>query len=222
MTPLIVAVLATLESSMTIPSSSNFWVEFNSRVPGLETALRNKDVELLTRLVDELESHLSQFDHRLNVTVYGGPPFRVGILAHPGAELIAKAFVETSNVPEYWSVGVGLPDDDPLAAVVVRDDAGALLRIAYDDLVSQVVLKDDGRAIIVLALDAEFDPSGIEKHLYQAAANNVVNTLLGGYPPQLQGSVLVPLSSEPPASRAQMRPVRTLREQWQQVVPQVP
>ena len=207
---------------MTTPSSSNFWLEFNSRVPGLESALRNKDVELLTRLVDELAAHLSQFDHRLKVAVYGGPPFRIGILAQPGAESIARAFVEASNVAGNWSVGVGHPGDDPMVAVVVRDDAGATLRIAYDDLVSQVVFKDDGLAIIVMALDADFDPRGIKKHLYQAAANNVVDTLLGGSPPQLQCSVLVPLSSQRSEARAQMRPVRTLREQWQRAVPRVP
>lgn len=195
---------------MTTTSSSNFWVEFNSRVPRLESALRNNDGETLTRLVDELAAHLFPFDHRLNLNVYGPNPFRIGILAMPGAEPIAEAFVEANSAPSNWSVDVGLPDDD-LKAVVVQDDFGASLRIAYGDLLSTVLVDKDGQATIVLALDHDFDPAGAQGHLYQAAADNVVTTLLGGSPSELKCSVLLPLSSVGPAK---MQPVHTLREQW--------
>ena len=71
------------------------------------------------------------------------------------------------------------------------------------------------KTMIVLALAADFDPRGAESILYKAAADNVVNTLLGGSPPQLRYAVMVPLSS---VGGAHLRPVFTLREQWEQAL----
>jgi hypothetical protein len=203
----------TLQGEVVHPASySDFWTEFNRRSADIEMALRSKDAELLTRHVDGLAECVCRVDNRMNVTVYGGPPFRIGILAPPGAESIAQGLIEANRVPVGWSAGIGLPNDDPLEAVVVRDDAGATLRIAYDDLMATILPQSDGSAVIVFALDSDFDPGGPEKHLYQAAAQNVVNALLGGWPPQLKYAVMVPLAS---VGRERMKPVRTLTELWQ-------
>jgi hypothetical protein len=66
---------------------------------------------------------------------------------------------------------------------------------------------------IIFSLDTDFDPSGPRSHLFQAVAEHVVFTVLGGWPPELEKAVLLPRSQTGP-----LRPLEQLRQQWLDVV----
>ncbi len=187
----------------------DFWTEFAQRTDALELALREGDAPTLSRLVDELADCLSTIDERLNVNIYGPGPSRLGILPLPGAESAAELLVSNHCAPTHWEVAVGLPDFDQLDSVQVQDDSGDSLTILYADIEAKVLPPKNGSVTIVLSLDDDFDRSGPRGHLYQAAAENVVNTVLGGYPVELSRIMLLPRSKT-----GRLLPLDTMRQQW--------
>lgn len=189
--------------------SGDFWKEFEQRRPAIEAALLGDDFSQLTQLVNELAEHLAAIDERLNVNIGGPDPFHLAILHQPGAEAAAVALVTGRRAPANWDVTIGTPTADPLEAIHVEDDSGETLTLRYADLEAKVLPPRGGTVTIVLSLDADFDPSGPRQHLYQAAAQNVINTILGGHPPQLSYAVLLPRSQS-----GRLLPLDSLRQQW--------
>jgi hypothetical protein len=119
------------------------------------------------------------------------------------------------NAPqvENWEILARLPAYDPLESVHVTDDDGLSLEIRYDQLDAMVLPPRDGLATIVLSLDLDFDPAGPKSHLYNAVAENVIFTVLGGWPQELSRVVLLPR-----AKTGALLPLETLRNQWLDVV----
>lgn len=193
--------------------NADFWNEFAQRAGALESALRNRDAETLAELADELSRCIADIDGRLNINIGGPDPFRLGILPLPGAEAAAEAFVQDHSAPTYWEVFVGLPQWDPLDEVRVEDDGGESLTVSYSDVEAKVLPPQDGSVTIVLSLDDEFDLSGPRGHLYQAAAENIVSTLLGGWPPELRQVVLLPR-----AKTGRLPALESIRQQWLEAV----
>ena len=70
-----------------------------------------------------------------------------------------------------------------------------------------------GMVTIVFSLDTDFDPSGPRAHLYQAVAEYVVFTVLGGWPQELAKAVLLPR-----CQTGNLLPLEQLRQQWVDIV----
>ncbi|MFY9255502.1 MAG: hypothetical protein WAO83_18765 [Fuerstiella sp.] len=195
--------------------SSKFWNEFAKRAETIEQALLNRDASVLSKLADDLQQQLWDVDKRLNINVSGPEPFQLGILPLPGAESAAGKFVSGQQAPRHWEVVVGLPELDDLESVLIQDDLGDTLEVQYSDVEVKVLPPTERGVSIVLSLLEDFDPEGSRKHLYQAAADNIVNTLLGGFPPELAQVLILPRSVT-----GRFSPAETLRQQWLDVTQQ--
>jgi hypothetical protein len=190
-----------------------FWKIFADQTDALEAAIRGNDAVLLSELVNELAACLARIDFRLNVNIGFQDPFRLAILSLPGAEHIAQSFIENAKVPTNWEFVAGIPEIDPVQSVRVEDEDGDMLSVKYADLDAKVLPPRDGLVTIVVSLDADFETSGPRAHLFQAVAENVVFTVLGGWPPELAKAVLLPRSRT-----GKLLPLMQLRQQWLDVV----
>lgn len=193
--------------------STRFWSIFADNTAALESAIVVNDAETLFEITNELAKALVAENPQLNLNIGGRDPFRMSILPLPGGEQLASEFVGNAPQVESWEILAGLPEYDPLESVHVTDDDGLSLEIRYDQLDAMVLPPRDGLATIVLSLDLEFDPTGAESHLYNAVAENVIFTVLGGWPQELSHVVLLPR-----AKTGALLPLETLRNQWLDVV----
>ena len=193
--------------------SDDFWKRFADRTDALETAMTDNNAAAFSDLVNELAECLGTIDSRLNINIGGPDPFRLTILSLPGAEHIASAFIDGVTMPEHWEVTTRLPELDPVESIHVEDDTGDRLSVRYADLDARVLPPKEGLVTIIFSLDADFEPSGPRAHLFQAVAENVVFTILGGWPPELAKAVLVPRSQT-----GSLLPLEQLRQQWIDVV----
>jgi len=125
----------------------------------------------------------------------------------------AHTFVAAHKAPAPWQVAVGLPDLDPIRAVLVADEDGNSLRVSYDDLTCKVLPPRDGRLTVVFSHTDDFDPSGPLGHLYRAASDQLIVNLLGGHPAELKKTALLP-----EGRIGTLQPLNTLREQWLEMV----
>ena len=193
-------------------SQMTFWNLFADQSLALTSVIEAGDADTLSAIVDQLASKLVTEHPELNLNIGGDPP-RLSILSLPGAETLAEQFVE--NAPEIpgWLVAAQLSSYDPLESVHVSDDSGGALDVRYADLDATVLPPKDGGVTVVLSLDSDFDANGPESHLYHAVAENVVFTILGGWPPALSKVVLLPRSQT-----GKLEPLDTLRRQWIEVV----
>ncbi|TWT67377.1 hypothetical protein [Allorhodopirellula solitaria] len=193
-------------------SQMTFWTLFADQALALAAAIEEGDAHSLSGIVDQLATKLVAEHPELNLNIGGDPP-RLSILSLPGAETLAEKFVEDAPEISGWLIATQLPSYDPLESVHVSDDSGGALDVRYADLDATVLpLRDDG-VTVVLSLDSHFDPVGPESHLYYAVAENVVFTILGGWPHALSKVVLLPRSQT-----GKLRPLDTLRHQWVEVV----
>lgn len=193
--------------------STRFWRIFADKTAALESAIVVNDAETLFEITHELAKALVAENPQLNLNIGGRDPFRMSILPLPGAEQLANKFVGNAPHVENWEILAGLPEYDPLESVHVTDDDGLSLEIRYDQLDAMVLPPRDGLATIVLSLNLEFDPAGPASHLYHAVAENVIFTVLGGWPQELSHVVLLPR-----AKTGALLPLETLRNQWLDVV----
>jgi|GEM_PF-3237076 hypothetical protein len=189
-----------------------FWSLFADKVMALESAMAADDADALSAIVNQLATRLVAEHPELNLNIGGDPP-RLSILSLPGAEELAERFVAHAPQLKNWQILAALPSHDPLESVYVSDDLGDSLEIRYADLDGQVLPPKDNLVTIVLSLDADFDPHGPLSHLYQAIAENVIFTVLGGWPQLLSKVVLLPR-----AQTGKLMPLETLRSQWLDVV----
>ena len=121
-----------------------FWHEFTQRADAIVDALRTDDGDRISRHAHALGEILGSIDNRLSIHLYGPEPLRVGILALPGAEDIARAFAVNHNAPAPWLVEVGFPDIDPIQAILVTDEDGNSLKVSYGDVTCRVLPPRDG------------------------------------------------------------------------------
>lgn len=198
-----------MPTNRSMPMSTRFWSIFADNIAALESAIVVNDAETLSEITNELATALIAEDPQLNLNIGGRDPFRMSILPLPGAEQLADNFVGNAPQVENWEILAGLPEYDPLESVHVTDDDGLSLEIRYDQLDAMVLPPKDGLATIVLSLDLEFDPAGPESHLYYAVAENVIFTVLGGWPRELSHVLLLPRDKT-----GALLPLETLRNQW--------
>jgi len=190
----------------------NFWSLFSERIEALESAIVANDSKALSAIVNELATELLAHNPYLNLNV-GGDPFRLSILSLPGAEQLADDFVGNAPRFENWQILADLPAYDPLKTVRISDDMGESLNIQYADLDVRVLQAKDNLVTVILSLDREFDPTGAQSHLYNAVAENVIFTILGGWPNTLSKVVLLPRDQT-----GKLQSLDTLREQWLELV----
>ena len=187
----------------------DFWNKFSTNTKAIESAMKGEDWTRLSEIVDELSECLQAVEPKLNLSVSGPKPYRLSILSLPGADEVADRFVATSNAPKKWDVRASLPEFDPNEEMSAEDEHGESLNVKYEELDGKVLPPVDGKVTIVFSLDAEFDPAGSRGHLYKAIAENVVFTVLGGWPPELEKAMLLPRSVT-----GQQFPLEQLRQQW--------
>ncbi|MCA9175135.1 MAG: hypothetical protein KDB14_11685 [Planctomycetales bacterium] len=195
------------------PMSNSFWTLFAGKATALESAIADDDAETLVEITDELARVLVAENPQLNLNIGGRDPFRMSILPLPGAERLAYQFVGSAPRIVNWEILAGMPEYVPLEIVHVIDEHGLSLEIRHDQLDAKVLPPKDGLATIVLSLDLEFDATGPESHLYNAVAENVIFTVLGGWPHELSKVVLLPRGQTGP-----LLSLETLRNQWLRVV----
>lgn len=189
-----------------------FWSLFAERSGALASAIDAGDGDALTDIVDQLASKLVSEHSYLNLNIGGDPP-RLSILSLPGAESFAEQFVASAPQIPGWQITAQLPSCDPLESVQISDDSGATLDVRYADLEGSVLPPKYNDVTVVLSLDSDFDPNGPHAHLYHAVAENVIFTLLGGWPQALSKVVLLPRSQA-----GKLQAIDTLRQQWVDVV----
>jgi len=189
--------------------TTDFWTTFSENAKAIESAIKDEKWARLSEIVDELSEALHAVEPRLNLSVSGPKPYRLSILSLPGAETVADEFVATANVPKKWDVCASLPEFDPVEEMSAEDSDGQSLIVSYEQLDGKVMPPVDGRATIVFSMDAEFDPNGPRGHLYRAIAENVVFSVLGGWPPELDKALLLPRSET-----KDLFPLDQLRQQW--------
>lgn len=189
-----------------------FWDLFADECHALASAIDSGDAETLSAIVDRLASTLVAEQPLLNLNIGVDPP-RLSILSLPGAETLAEQFVESAPEIAGWHIAAQLPSYDPLESVHVSDDSGESLDIQYADLQATVLPPKNNLVTVVLSLDTDFDPRGPQAHLYHAVAENVIFTVLGGWPQVLAKVVLLPRSQT-----GELQSIDTLRRQWIEVV----
>ena len=189
-----------------------FWSLFVENAAALESAIAADDADAFLAIVNESATTLVGERPELNLNIGGHPP-RLSILSLPGAEQLADQFVADAPKVKNWQIHSELPVHDPLQSIQVSDDAGGSLDIRYADLDGKVLLPKDELVTVVLSLDADFDPRGPQSHLYNAVAENVIFTVLGGWPQVLAKVVLLPRTQT-----GKLMPLETLRIQWLNVV----
>lgn len=192
--------------------TDDFWNKFSANANALESAVKGEDWPKMSEIVDELSECLQAIEPKLNLSVSGPKPFRLSILSLPGAEEAAGQFVESAKAPKKWDVRASLPEFDPLEVMNAEDEHGETLNVRYEELDGKVLPPVDGKVTIAFSMDADFDPAGPRGHLYKAIAENVVFTVLGGWPPELEKAMLLPRSVT-----GQQLPLDQLRQQWTDV-----
>ncbi len=193
-----------------------FWGWFTNAEPQLRAelgaAIDAKDYRAMQALVDRVAEQLAAVAPGIAVRLSGGKgSFGLAISSPESAAAeVATQLLAVAPTIADWTFGSTVAS--PPANVIVRDDAGRELTVAFADVrFALLPPKPDGTVSVLFVIPTEFDPRGDLGHLYRAAAVELIRNAFGASPPGMGSFALVPASM---LGDRKTRPVSELASAW--------